>query len=85
MNKIALLLASIATTTTSSSATRAAATNLAFVSSSTSLSSSYSSTLSKLKNTNIHKMSTASSVEQKQALLSCPTIPLRDGTSHPMM
>ena len=81
MNKIALLLASIATTTTSSSATRAVATNLAFVSSST----SYSSTLSKLKNTNIHMMSTASSVEQKQALLSCPTIPLRDGTPHPMM
>ena len=78
MNKIALLLASIATTTTSSSATRAAAaTNLAAF-----VSSSSSSTLSfKLKNTNIHM----SSVEQKQALLSCPTIPLRDGTPHPMM
>ena len=67
--KIALLLASIATSTTAVNNTSRRAACIAFAKSK----SSYM------------QMSSSTSSTQKQALLSCPTTPLRDGTPHPVI
>ena len=83
LRTLSVLLASAATSTTASvSPTSLAgrAASVAFVN--RSLSSAISNPSHKSKSSSVHKMSTTSA-EQKQALISCPTIPLRDGTKHP--
>ena len=68
--KIALLLASIATSTTAANITGRRAASIAFA-----------------KSSYMHMSSSSTSYTstQKQALISCPTTPLRDGTPHPMI
>jgi len=70
--KIALLLASIATSTTAANTTGRITASIAFA-----------------KSSHMHmsdvNMSSSSTSTQKQALISCPTTPLRDGTPHPVI